>query len=44
MEEESDDLTEASSVETDLANSDQEMEEELDDVSHASSDQKDNEE
>ena len=44
MEEESDDGTEASSVETDLANSDQEMEEELDDVSHASSDQKDNEE
>ena len=44
MEEESDDSTEASSVETDLADSDQEMEEESDDVSHASSDQKDNEE
>jgi hypothetical protein len=44
MEEESDDGTEASSGETDLADSDQEMEEESDDVSHASSDQKDNEE
>ena len=44
MEEESDDSTEASSVETDRADSDQEMEEESDDVSHASSDQKDNEE